>query len=225
MPHPPELTQMPEHDRPETELIDHVLLRVRRHCEANAGRLTSDDLERLADIVLRIAGEDPDYPCRGDLEHTTQSIHSLDDPPDPAFGSAPGSPAPRGATTASLQALIARLLVAANIRSRRQREVARLYLLGHSSGEVAHALAIPRSTVHARWRMARTRLREALREIPPSDWHTLPVTAASAVGSEAAREAFYADERRPCYHPPTHCPAGRERCAATGICASRARPE
>ncbi|MFW5868248.1 MAG: RNA polymerase sigma factor [Armatimonadota bacterium] len=207
-------------DRHDADLIDQVLLRVRRHCEANAGRLDHDELEALADIVLRIAGDNPEYPSRADLEHTTQAIHSLDDVHDPVAHRARMQPAPGEASGPSLQALIARLLVAANLVSRRQREVARLYLYGHSTDEIARVLGVPRTTVQSRWRRARERLQEALREIPLTDWLTLP-TASARISAEAVRVTFHDDQHRPRYHAPKHCPAGKERCAKTGVCPYR----
>lgn len=211
---------MSDLDRHDAELIDQVMLRVRRHCEANAGRLDHDELERLADIILRIAGDNPDYPSRFDLEHHTQTVHSLDDEYDPVARRARAQTIPTDATAPSLQALIARLLVAANLVSRRQREVARLYLFGHSTAEIAHILAVPRSTVQSRWRRARAHLQEALRDLPLTDWLTLP-SPVERITSDAARVTFRADQHRPRYHAPKHCPAGRERCATTGICAFR----
>jgi len=207
-------------DRHDTDLIDQVLLRVRRHVEENAGRLDHDQLEGLADIVLRIAGDNPEYPSRSDLEHTTQAIHSLDDVRDPIAHRARVQPAPSEATGPSLQALIARLLVAANLVSRRQREVARLYLYGHSTEEIARVLGVPRTTVQSRWRRARVRLQEALREIPLTDWLTLP-SASARISAEAVRVTFNEEQCPPRYHAPQHCPAGKERCATTGVCAFR----
>ena len=215
---------MSDRDHPDADLIDQVLLRVRQHCEANAGRLGPDELERLADIVLRVAGDDPEYPSRADLEHHTQMIHSLDDASHPASRTARNQCAVRSETGPTLQALIARLLVAANLVSRRQREVARLYLLGHSTVEIAEILGVRRSTVQSRWRLARERLQEALREIPPGDWLALPC-ASARVGAEEARSAFHDDRHRPRYRPPRHCPTGRERCATTGVCPFRAVAE
>jgi RNA polymerase sigma factor (sigma-70 family) len=217
---PLELTQMSDRDRHDDELIHEVMLRVRRHCEAGAGRLDPDQLERLADIVLRVAGDDPDYPSRRDIEYTTQTIHSLDDSQDPIARRAHGQPAPGEATGASLQALIARLLVAANLISRRQREVARLFLFGYTTAEIAQALGVPRTTVQSRWRRARERLQEALREVPIGDWLALP-SASARISAEAVRATFYDDRHRPRYHAPKHCPEGRERCATTGVCAFR----
>jgi len=215
---------MSQSDGRDPELIDQVLLRVRRHCEANAGRLEADELERLADIVLSIAGDDPQYPSRCDLEHTTQTIHSLDDTHDPSARRARRRPAPTDATGPSLQALIGRLLVAANLVSRRQREVARLYLYGYSTVEIADALGVPRTTVQSRWRSARVHLQDALRDLPLTDWLTLP-TSRERITTEAARVSFRADQYRPRYHPPQHCPPGREKCAKTGVCPFRSPVE
>ena len=47
--------------------------------------------------------------------------HSIDDPRDPVGCEARRRPAPPAANAASIQALVARLLVAANLRSQRQR--------------------------------------------------------------------------------------------------------
>lgn len=215
---------MSDRDHPDADLIDQVLLRVRQHCEANAGRLGPDELERLADIVLRVAGDDPEYPSRADLEHHTQTIHSLDDMDHPVSHAARNHPATGVETGPTLQALIARLLVAANLVSRRQREVARLYLLGHSTVEIAEILGVRRSIVQSRWRRARERLQDGLREIPLSDWLALP-SAPARISSDAVRATFYDDRHRPRYCAPRHCPTGRERCATTGVCAFRAAVE
>lgn len=219
MPHVLE-PRMSERRRTEAGQIDQVLLRVRRHCERNAGRLTPEELERLADIVLRIAGDDPEYPSRWDLEHHSQQIRSLDDLRDAAGGRARHRAAPSAATGGSMQGLIARLLVAANLVNRSQREVARLYLWGCSTVEIARRLGVPRTTVQSRWRCARSRLQEALGELSPAEWLMLP-SASELVSGEQARALFGEEQRRVRYHAPQHCPAGRERCARTGICPFR----
>jgi hypothetical protein len=127
---------------------------------------------------------------------------------------------PDPATAPSLQALIARLIVAANIVSRHQREVARLYLFGHSTVEIAEILNVPRTTVQSRWRRARERLQEALRELPLAEWMALPSPSAQ-ISSEAAGAAFRDQQHPPRYRAPKHCPEGRERCAVTGVCPYR----
>jgi|LSQX01.1.fsa_nt_gb predicted DNA-binding protein (UPF0251 family) len=210
--------------RAEAEQIDEVLLRVRRHCEKNAGRLGPDELERLADIVLRVAGDDREYPAHSEVEEKQRHVHSLDDPQDRVGRRAAGRPSPSEATGVSLQALIARLLVAANLVRRKEREVARLYLWGYSTTEIAQRLGVPRTTVQARWRSARERLQDALREISPAEWFALP-TGDEFISSGQARAIFEEERSRQRYAPPKHCRPGQERCAATGICAFRGRDE
>jgi transposase-like protein len=210
--------------RAEAEQIDEVLLRVRRHCEKNAGRLGPDELERLADIVLRVAGDDREYPAHSEVEEKQRHVHSLDDPQDRVGRRAAGRPSPSEATGVSLQALIARLLVAANLVRRKEREVARLYLWGYSTTEIAQRLGVPRTTVQARWRSARERLQDALREISPAEWFALP-TADEFISSGQARAIFEEERSRQRYAPPKHCRPEQERCAATGICAFRGRDE
>ncbi len=223
MSHPPE-GLMSKEASVQAEQIDEVLLRVRRHCERHAGRLRPEELERLADIVLRIAGEDPEYPAHSELEERPRQVHSLDDRSDRVARRAARRPAPSGATGVSLQALIARLLVAANLVSRKEREVARLYLWGYSTVEIARTLGVPRSTVQARWRCARVRLQQALREVSPEEWFALP-SADEFIGRGQARAVFAEEQSRPRYCAPRHCRLGHERCAATGICAFRGQDE
>ncbi len=207
--------------RVENDYIHQILLRVRRHCEQNAGRLDPDELERLADIILRIVDDDPEYPVRKDLEHHSQEIHSFDDRDDPVGRGALSRATPSPSTCGSLQALVARLLVAANLTDRKLREVARLYLWGHNTVEIAQILEVPRSTVQSRWRYAREHLQRALRDLAPSEWLTLPSPSAR-ITTEQIRMAFHEDEARTRYFSPRHCPEGRERCATTGVCAFRA---
>ena len=191
-----------------TRRIDRVLQRVRRHCEQNAGQLRPEELERLSEIVLRIAGDDPEYPWRWDTERCAREIHSLDDPDDPVAREIYARPRPMTATGGTLQALIARLLVAANLVSRGQREVARLYLWGLTTAQIAQKLGIPRTTVQSRWRCARKHLRAALREVSPSDWLLMP-SPSGRVESEQARAIFSREEHRTLYCAPRHCPQGR----------------
>ncbi len=203
----------PDHDEP---LIHDLLDRVARHCERHAGQLEPRELERLADILLRIAGPNDEYPHRASLDHQSLEIHSIDDPHDPAAAEARARPAPSEDTGPTLQALVARLLVAANLVSRRQREVARLHLWGYSLTEIADHLQISYSVAYSRWRSARNHLRRAMAKIPPGEW----LTAAPGLSAEQVREVMRADRHRYRYHPPRHCRAGHERCRRTGICQS-----
>lgn len=196
--------------------IHEVLQAVRRHCARHPG-LEPPELERLADLLLRVFGPDPDYPIRAELEHRTMELHSIDDPHDPVARAARRRAAPPEDNPPSLQALIARLLVAGNLRSTRQREVARLYLWGYSLPEIAELLGIPVSTVRARWRGARAQLQRALTEFAGDG---LTATARPRdISSEDAAAAFRDQQHIPRYAPPRHCPPGRERCARTGVCA------
>ncbi len=199
--------------------IHEVLRRVREHCERATGRLEPEELERLADLLLRLFGPDPEYPIRTSLEHRTQSIHSLDDLHDPVGRRANAQPAALD-TGPSLQALISRLLVAAKLVSRRQRQVARLHLYGHTLEETAELLGVPLSTVTARWRCAKRSLQRALRDVPPADWLACPCQD-QEIARAQARDTFREDQCRCCYSPPRHCPRGKERCRTTGVCGGR----
>ena len=147
------------------EHIHETLLRITRHCERAAGRLDDDELERLADLLLKVCGSDPEYPCRSELEHATVDVRSFDDPSDWIGQSAKRQASPCE-TTGTLQALIARLLVAAQLPSRKQREVARLHLWGYTLAETGEKLGVPLSTVISRWRCAKRHLQRAMQEIP-----------------------------------------------------------
>ncbi|MFW6157040.1 MAG: RNA polymerase sigma factor, partial [Armatimonadota bacterium] len=149
-----------------------------------------------------------------------QQLHSLDAPDDPTGQRARARATPTPTTGASLQALIARLVVAANLVNRKHREVARLYLWGYNTAEIADMLDIPRSTVLPRWRDARTHLQQALREMSLSEWLALP-TPSERIRRAQIRSTFAEDEARVLYHPPQHCPRGHEHCATTGVCAFR----
>lgn len=234
-----------EHQSSQRRQVREVLEEVRAHCERLAGRLTERDLEHLSDMLLRVMGPDEQYPHRAVLEYQTQEIHSLDEPLSPIAREACEQPAPDPGPP--LQALIARLLVAARLISRKQREVARLHLWGHTLAEVAGILGIPVSTARSRWRSARRHLQRAVEELGEGSAETAlqpradcgragsPTYAGKpdlrdrshppqesapggVIASEQAREAFHEDQQRCRYYPPRHCPRGRERCRKTGIC-------
>jgi hypothetical protein len=196
--------------------IHDILLQVRRHCERNVGKLEPEELERLADLLLRIAEPDAEYPCRHELDNVTQKIVSLDDPYGPARIEAELRAAPSEITAPSLQALIARIIIAADLPTRKQREVARLHLWGYSLSEVAAILHLPESTVAGRWRSARQRLQQALQDWPLDEMLDLPIAAEFT--REQIRRVHLSDCARRCYQPPQHCPEGREKCATTGVC-------
>ncbi|MGD9497248.1 MAG: RNA polymerase sigma factor [Armatimonadota bacterium] len=191
---------------------------VRERCSSGA-QIEPEELEHLADLLLRVYGPDPQYPIRSDLRERAVPVHSLDDGDDPVAREARGRAAPPPGASPPLQALIARLLVAANLRSPRQRAVARLYLWGYSLREVARALGIPYSTAASRWRCARAHLRRALDAVSIDD--LLSRVGGAGIPTEAVAEVFRAEQCKSLYRPPRHCPAGRERCRRTGICAYR----
>lgn len=201
------------------EHIQETLQRITQHCEQAAGSLDPDELEQLADLLLRVCGHDPEYPCRSELEHASLDIRSLD-----ALWSQPGErsfqqAAPPERSTVVQQALVARLLVAAQLPSRKQREVARLRLWGYTLREIGEMLDVPLSTVISRWRCARRHLQRAMTEIPPSEWMQCP-SSDPHVTSGQAQEAFREEQARRSYRHPRHCRPGRERCRVTGICPS-----
>ena len=168
-------------------------------------------------MLLRVWGDDPEYPVRTSLKHRSIEFHSLEDERDPVSREARERPAPPDANAASLQALVARLLVAANLVSPLQRTVARLHLWGYSLVEIAEGLKLPYSTVACRWRAARVHLQRAARELAREGWFT-QASGIEAITTEQIAETFR-DQQQVCrYHPPRHCPRERERCRTTGIC-------
>lgn len=207
--------------RPEPVHRHEVLQAVREHCRSHPG-LEPPDLERLADLLLRVFGPDADYPVRAELEHRTVELHSLDDRHDPGARAAHRRPAPPEDTPPSLQALIARILTAGNLRSARQREVARLHLWGYTLPETAELLGVPVSVARSRWRSAREHLQCALSDLAREELLAGPL-ASAAIRHEQVLATFRAEQHPPLYEPPRHCPQGRERCARTGVC--RAVPE
>jgi len=199
--------------------IHDVLQRVRERCRTHRD-LTPDELERLADMLLRVCGPAPEYPIRDSLEHRSVEVHSLDDPSDSIGAQARRRPASPDTTGPSLQALIAHLLVAAHLVSRRQRTVARLHLWGYSLVEIAELLGLPYSTVASRWRTARTRLKRAVEELATEGWPARP-SRIDAISAEQVADTFRDEQDRCPYEPPRHCPRGKERCRVTGICVRR----
>lgn len=196
--------------------IHAVLSAVREHCRQRPG-MEPPELERLANLLLRVFEPDPDYPVRAGLEHRTVRLHSLQDQHDPLARAAHRQPAPPEDATPSLQVLIARLLVVGNLRSARQREVARLHLWGYALPEIATRLDLPLSTVKSRWAAARRQLQLALSELGRDALADTP-DPLRAISSEAVAATFSAAQQPSCYEPPRHCPEGRERCAHTGVC-------
>jgi len=212
---------MTDRPKPEAVHVHEVLQAAREHCRTQPG-LEPPDLERLADLLLRVFGPDPDYPVRAELEHRTVELHSLDDRHDPVARAAHRQPAPPEDTPPSLQALIARVVVAGNLRSARQREVARLYLWGYALPEVAELLGVPISTVKSRWRTAREHLQRALSGLARKELLGDPA-ASEAIRHEHVLATFRAEQHPARYEPPRHCPLGRERCARTGVCRTERR--
>ena len=206
-------------DGPRDEFIHETLLRITNHCERNAGRLTPEELEQLGDLLLKVCGDDPEYPCRADLERESHDIRSLEDPCDWFARGASSHPEPARQTTATMHALIARLLVAAQLPTRKQRLVARLHLWGCTLSETARMLDVPLTSVISRWRCAKRHLQRAMREIPPTEWMEC-FSSDECVISGQAQEAFREEQHRCLYRGPRHCPDGKERCRVTGICTS-----
>lgn len=209
---------MARRDTQQEELLDRTLARIRSHCERRAGSLEPEELEQLADLLLRVFGDDPQYPCRVELGHGSLDVCSLSPHCDRLAGSET-RPAPTLQSGVVLQALIARLLIGANLVSRRQREVARLHLWGFTLMEIAEHLGVPLSTVISRWRHAKRYLQRAMRDIPPAEWLEC-FSSDARVTTGQAHEAFHEDRDRCLYRRPRHCRPGEERCRNTGICLS-----
>jgi len=110
--------------------------------------------------------------------------------------------------------IVSGLLVEAYLTPR-QRQVARLILWGWEPKEIASKLGIAGSTVRKLWSRARKPLGEALIKMALTrarEEEENPVSAAEL------REIYLEEVGRFAYHPPRHCPAGKERCKNTGVC-------
>ncbi|MCD6360309.1 MAG: hypothetical protein J7M38_05530, partial [Armatimonadetes bacterium] len=182
------------------DLVDYL-------CERYGTQLSDDELEALADLLLRLYGDDEEYPCsdearfNGHLRAVT--IEPLEDSaavqmlrgwsrPAPVPDSAPGV----------VQVLVARLLVAANLTSRRRRQVARLRLWGCSRRETARLLGLREVTVDTEWRYARRALREAMQRGRVDDMPA-PGVSPEIVSTVDAREVARLEQRRCIYVRPT----------------------
>jgi len=117
--------------------------------------------------------------------------------------------------------LVARLLVAASLTSRRRR-VARLRMWGYSRTETATLLGLKPTTVDTEWRYAKRALRAALRRGNVEEMRAGDV-AKAVVEDVDVRELIRSEQRRCIYVRPTHCAAGKEKCRTTGVCAYRGR--
>ena len=187
------------------------------------GEPTEDELEAIADMLLRIYGPAEDYPV-GAAERSWGEerrgfpLHSLDDASDHRSRQAHKQPAPPPeAAPAALQALVARLLVAANLTPRRRRQVARLHLWGYQLTEVAELLGLPTTTVYTQWRYARKALQEAIgaKRVDEMSAEGVPP---ELVTDADAREVLRIEQNRCIYIRPRHCAPGHEKCRATGVC-------
>jgi len=190
-------------------------------CERYQAALTEDDLEALADLLLRLCEPDDEYPCgeetaRGECPRG-MVLDSLDDTTSARARQAQRLPAPPpDSAPGVVQVLVARLLVAANLTGRR-RYVARLRLWGYESKEVAALLRLPLATVNTEWRYAQEALRSAL-ATGCTDQMPARGVAKSAVREVDAREVLRLEQLRVTYVPPSHCERGQERCRKNGVC-------
>ena len=198
---------------------EHHLPQESRPLDNDFERQLDDDLERCADMLLRLHGPDPEYPHVPDVEWHSYPMHSLDDPHDPVAREARRRARPTEAPPEALQAMISGLLVEAGLVNRDQRRVARLRLWGYRIREIAQLLGLPPTTVQTRWRYARRRLLAALAERSAEAALASPGTG--CLDSEQLRLLFSAEQRKQLYCPPRHCPRGSERCQRTGVCVRR----
>jgi len=120
---------------------------------------------------------------------------------------------------------IARLLADSDLTRHQLHVTRRILLRGLSPQEVAWELSVTKRAVQRTWERSRGALRAALQESVRRRLEArgsrleTATTKVSARISNTDLAAVYAQEvNRRAYHPPRHCPQGRERCRLTGVC-------
>ncbi len=189
-------------------------------CTNHGMELGDDELEALADMLLKIHGPDEQYPHLPDEEKVRADFtsHSLNNPADPACRRARRQSAPPAESApAIVQVEVARLLVAANLTNQQRRQIARLHLWGYQLKKIAEHMGLPATTVYSHWRTAKRALRVAISAGTIDEMRVREVTE-DIVESVDAREAYRLEQMRQRYRRPTHCPQGQEKCRRTGVC-------
>jgi hypothetical protein len=193
-----------------------ALALVRDLCDRYGPELDGDELEALADTLLRVHGPDEQYPHLPDEDAPAGGrdfvVHSLEDEGASRSREARDRPAePPESLPGAMQLQVTRLMAAANLTGRR-RQVARLRLWGYAPAEIAGLLGIERSVVYLEWRYAKRALGAALTS---GDYDR---AQASRITRADARELFRSEQRKRLYRKPGHCARGKEKCRRTGVC-------
>lgn len=186
-------------------------------CDRYGPELTGDELETLANALLKVHGPDEEYPHLLDEDAPEGgpgfAVHSLDDEASLRARDARQILAtPPASLPGAMRLRAARLVTAANLIGRR-RQVAKLRLCGYAPPEIAALLGLERAVVYAEWRNARRALRAAFSSGDRErGW-------ATDISSADARELFRSEQRKRIYRKPSHCAQGKEKCRRAGVCA------
>ena len=192
-------------------------------CDRYGPELSSDELEALANALLKVHGPDEQYPHLPDEDAPSGGsgfvVHSLTDESSPHVREAHGRPSePPESLPGTMRVQATRLLTAANLTGRRRR-VAKLRLWGYAPAEIAGLLGLELSMIYLEWRSAKRALELALAS---GDWDQ---DMASEISSVDARELFRSEQRKRLYRKPSHCALGKEKCRRTGVCRYRGNGE
>jgi hypothetical protein len=185
-------------------------------CDRYGPELSGDELEALANALLKVHGPDEQYPHLPDEDAPTGGpgfvVHSLTDESSPHVREAHGRPSePPESLPDTMRVQVERLISAANLTGRRRR-VAKLCLWGYAPAEIAGLLGLERSVIYREWRSAKRALELALAS---GDWER---DTAPEISSRDARELFRSEQRKRAYRKPGHCARGKEKCRRTGVC-------
>lgn len=188
-------------------------------CDHYGPELSGDELEMLANALLKVHGPDEQYPHLLDEDAPAGGlgfvVQSLDDESAARSREVRDRPAPPPESLpGAMRVRVERLLSAANLTGRRRR-VARLRLWGYAPAEIAQVLGLERAAVYLEWRYAKRVLGIALAS---GDWDYGPAPGITDVD---ARELFRSEQRKTLYHKPGHCARGKEKCRRTGVCQFR----
>jgi hypothetical protein len=188
-------------------------------CDRYGSELDGDELEALADTLLKVHGPDERYPHLPDEDAPAGgpdfAVHSLEDKASSQSQKAHSLPAePPKSLPGAMRVPVARLLTAANLTGCRRR-VARLRLWGYAPAEIAGLLGLERSVVYLEWRYAKRALGLALASGDYADAEAPGITSADA------RELFRSEQSKTLYRKPSHCARGKEKCRRTGVCQYR----